>query len=95
MDHSLQNILKNKLNGSSKANIDLCIIELCSGNYKKSLLISEKIIYDNKKLKELSYNKITKLFNNAKHIFLIDKEETYNNKITIKEVIYFTPNQVE
>ena len=47
MDHSLQNILKNKLNGSSKANVDLCIIELCSGNYKKSLLISEKIIYAN------------------------------------------------
>ena len=47
MDRSLQNILKNKLNGSSKANVDLCIIELCSGNYKKSLLISEKIIYAN------------------------------------------------
>ena len=62
---------------------------------KSFLRKNKKIIYDNKKLKKLSYNKITKLFNNAKHIFLIDKEETYNNKITIKEVIYFTPNQVE
>ena len=47
MEPILQHILKTKLSKANKADIDLCIIELCSGNFNKSLVISEKIIYTN------------------------------------------------
>ena len=47
MNLSLQHILQQKIKGTNQADIDLCIIELCSGNYQKSLTISEKIIYSN------------------------------------------------
>ncbi len=47
MNLSFQHILQQKIRGTNQADIDLCIIELCSGNYQKSLTISEKIIFSN------------------------------------------------
>ncbi len=56
----------------------------------KSFIRKNKdIILTNSRMLELGYKKTYKLLSNAKHILLIDKNEIENNKIIIKEVLFF------
>ena len=47
MNTSLQHILLQRLNGNNNSNINLCIVELYSGNFQKSLSLSEALIHSN------------------------------------------------
>ncbi|WP_170234464.1 hypothetical protein [Bizionia saleffrena] len=39
-------------------------------------------------MRKMEYNKVFKLFEKAKHIFLIDKSEIKNKEIIIREVYF-------
>ncbi len=56
---------------------------------KSFLRKNENLILTHKEMIEMGYEHIFKLFNNAKHILLIDKQEIKGDLITIKEVKHF------
>ena len=56
---------------------------------KSFLRKNKKEILTIKKMRQLGFNKVFNMFLNAKHIFLIDKSETRDCKILIKEVQLF------
>lgn len=57
--------------------------------HKSFLRKNKKQILSIKEMRDLGFNKIFRMLLKAKHIFLIDKHETKDNLLTIKEVQHF------
>lgn len=56
--------------------------------HKEFLKKNKDILLTNNLMQKMGFNEVYKLFENAKHIFLIDISEMDNNKIIIKEVFF-------